>query len=187
MNKGIICFETGEFEAWNTKDMFHALPLLQFLKEAWDVEFIYRQIVTEQELAYYINKIGEQHFKNKYGIVYFSFHGRPESICLKGSKEDITLEKLAEMATANDSFEGRDVHFSSCETFDCDEDAIRRFKRETKARSVSGYTKEVDSVSAYINELAYFDQLIRFATPATVRRHMADYTNQLAKLGFRMV
>lgn len=187
MNKGIICFETGEFRKWGTKEEFYALPLLQFIEKAIDgVEFQYRQIVTEQELAYYINKIGEQRFKNKYGIVYFSFHGSPESIYLKGSG-DITLERLVEMASSNDSFEGWDVHFGTCETFNCDEDAIRWFKKETKARTVSGYTQEVDSVSAYINELAYFDQLFRFSTPATVRKHMAEYGKQLDKLGFRIV
>ena len=33
MDKGIICFETGEFEKYRTTNQFAAQPLLEFMKQ----------------------------------------------------------------------------------------------------------------------------------------------------------
>lgn len=183
MVNGIICFESGEFKSHLTKDEFYARPLLEFLEKTHTVQTIYRNIATLHELQFYFEKIGNKKFHNEYQAVYLSFHGAPQSINLKGSG-NISLEAIAEEAAATDAFTNRHVHFSSCHTLDCDERIIRDFKRTTGAKSVSGYTKVVDTVSAYINELAYFDQLIRYETGATVKKHMADYQSQLNKLGF---
>lgn len=187
MERGIICFETGEFERYRTENQFSALPLLQFLESAEQIPFIYRQIVTRQELEYYLKKIGEQHYHNKFGVVYFSFHGEPENICLRrNGKDKVSFNNLAEIAALNEAFKNRHVHFSSCETLNCNEELIKQFKRNTGAKSISGYTKGVNSTSAYINELAYFHQLCHYSTVSTLRKHMADYQTQLNKLGFEI-
>ena len=105
MERGIICFETGEFAQRRTENEFYALPLLQFLESALGIPYIYRQIATRQELEYYLNKIGEQHYHNKFGVVYFSFHGEPENICLRRNGHDnISLEDLAEMGAISEAF-----------------------------------------------------------------------------------
>ncbi len=41
MEKGIICFETGEFAKYSTENRFAALPLLEFMKQAMGIDFIY--------------------------------------------------------------------------------------------------------------------------------------------------
>lgn len=186
---GIICFETGEVQSRTTKDQFSARTLLQFLKEAKKIdEFIYRQIVTREELSYYINQIGTKSFKNKYNIVYFSFHGEPEKICLNlKSGETVSFDDIADMASHNNSLSDRHIHFSSCETMKTDESIIKRFKRDIQAKTVSGYTKCVDSTDAYINELAYFNQILSYSSISTIKKHMADYQNQIAKLGFTIL
>lgn len=188
MEKGIICFETGEFAKNSTDSQFYALPLLEFMKQAMGINFIYRQIVTRQELEYYLRKIGETRFQNKFDVIYFSFHGQPENICLtRNAKGLISFEDLAEMAAPYKSFKERHIHFSSCETMNCEEEMICRFRRNVGAKSVSGYTECVDSTAAYINELAYFHQIFLYNTVATYKKHMADYQQQLNKLGFTLV
>ncbi|MDE6229155.1 MAG: hypothetical protein K2M40_05140 [Muribaculaceae bacterium] len=185
MERGIICFETGEFAQRRTENEFYALPLLQFLESALGIPYIYRQIATRQELEYYLNKIGEQHYHNKFGVVYFSFHGEPENICLRRNGHDnISLEDLAEMGAISEAFKDRHVHFSTCETLNCEDAIIKRFKRNVGAKSISGYTKCVDATAAYINELAYMHQIFQYDTITTLKKHMADYQAQLNKLGF---
>lgn len=183
--KGIICFETGQFASHRTDDEFYAKPLLDFIKDAWDVDVIYRQIATLQELEFYLKQIGKESFLKKYGIIYLSFHGSKGAINLKGTG-NVTLDYLMETVAHYNSFYDRHVHFSSCETLKIDEADIKDFKRNTGAASVSGYTKVVDSVSAYINELAYFDQIMRFKSLSTIKEHMSNYQNQLDKLGFTL-
>lgn len=186
MVKGIICFETGEFAPYLTSDAFNAQPLLQFMESAMDVKVIYRHIATLEELTFYLKKIGEQHFRNQYDVVYFSSHGSKGNIKLIGAKKPVTLDMIAEVAKEHDSFKERHVHFSSCETFSCDDELIRQFKRSTGALTVSGYEETVDATQAYINELAYFHQLQSFSTVQTIKKHMGDYQSQLDKLGFKI-
>lgn len=188
MEKGIICFETGEFAKYSTENQFVALPLLEFMKHAMGIDFIYRQIVTRQELQYYLQKIGDKRFQNKFDVIYFSFHGKPENLCLtQNGKDLISFDDLVEMGAPCNSFYGRHIHFSSCETMNCEDDVIRRFKRNIGARSVSGYTECVDSTAAFINELAYFHQIFLYNTVATYKKHMSDYQQQLNKLGFTII
>lgn len=185
MINGIICLETGEFEPRRTTDEFYALPLLQFMEKALGIHFIYRHVATIEELEYYIRKIGEQRFKNKFDVIYFSCHGSRGSIYLGG--KSINLDQLRDMAEPFKSFQSRHIHFGSCETLDEDEQIIKTFKRQVEAASVSGYTREDDSIQAYINELAYFHQLFLWKGISTVRNHMEDYQHQLDNLGFEIV
>ncbi len=188
MDKGIICFETGEFEKYRTTNQFAAQPLLEFMKQQMGIDYIYRQIVTINELKYYLKKIADKHFQNKFSVVYFSFHGAPYNLCLtQDGKNNISLDDIADMATPYDSFVNRHIHISTCETLKCDEEIVKRFKRVVRAKTVSGYTECIDSTAAFINELAYFHQIFNYASVATYKKHMADYQNQLNKLGFVIV
>lgn len=182
MKTGIICFETGQFRSYNTDNEFYAQPLLQYLEQAWHIPYIYRQIVSIEDFEYYFKKIAQTHFQDKYGIIYFSFHGDPSNIQLPTT--NVSLNEIAEIAAKYKTFNGRHIHFSSCETMKCDEDVIRRFKRVTKAETVSGYTTCVDSVQSSVNELAYFDQIFQYKTVGTIANHMQNYQEILDKLGF---
>lgn len=183
MEKGIICFETCEFAKYSTENQFVALPLLEFMKQAMGIDFIYRQIATRQELEYYLKKIGDKQFQKKFDVVYFSFHGKPENLCFSQKRKRlVSFDDLAKIAAPYESFLHRHIHFSSCETLDCDDEIICRFKRNVGAKTVSGYTECVDSTAAFINELAYFHQIFLYSTVSTYKKHMADYQQQLNKL-----
>ena len=188
MEKGLICIQTGEFAKYRTDNQFAALPLLEFMKQQMGIDYIYRQIVTRQELEYYLKKIADKHFQNKFSVVYFSFHGEPENLSLtQNGKNNISLNDIADMVAPYESFLNRHIHFSTCETLKCDEEIIKRFKKIVGAKTVSGYTECVDSTAAFINELAYFHQIFNYTSIATYKKHMADYQNQLNKLGFTII
>ncbi len=120
--------------------------------------------------------------------MYFCFHGEPENLCLsQNGKNKVSFDDLAEMAAPYESFISRHIHFGSCETLNCEEEIIRRFKRNVGAKTVSGYTECVDSTAAFINELAYFHQIFSYSTLTTIKKHMVDYQKQLSKLGFTIV
>jgi hypothetical protein len=93
---------------------------------------------------------------------------------------------LAEESAGNESLLGRHVHFSSCETLKCDEEDIMYFKRNVGAKTVSGYTKEVDATQAYINEILYFNQIFRYSTVQTIKKHMENLQSEINKLGFQI-
>lgn len=182
MKTGIICFETGQFRSYNTDNVFYAQPLLQFLEQAWHIPYIYRQIASIEDFKYYFKKISQTHFQSKYGIIYFSFHGDSANIQLPTG--NVSLNEIAEIATKYDTFNGRHIHFSSCDTLKCDKELIRSFKKETKAETVSGYTACIDCVQSSVNELAYFDQIFQYKTVGTISNHMQNYQEILDKLGF---
>lgn len=117
---------------------------MQYLEQAWHIPYIYRQIASVEDFKYYFKKISQLHFQSKYGIIYFSFHGDSANIQLPTGT--VSLDEIAEIAANYEAFKGRHIHFSSCETMKCEEDIIRRFKKETKAETVSGYTACMDSV-----------------------------------------
>lgn len=182
MKNGIICFETGQFRDYNTDNEFYAFPLLQYLEQARHIQYIYRQIASIEDFKYYFKKISQSRFQDKYGIIYFSFHGNSAGIQLPDG--DVSLNEIANIAAEFGAFEGRHIHFSSCETLKCNEDLIKRFKRKTKAETVSGYTTCVDCVKSSVNELAYFDQIFNYKTVGTVAKHMHNYQAILDELGF---
>lgn len=185
MEKRIICFDTGEIKGVQTEKEFSVLPLLQFMESAWDIKYVYRQIVTFQEMVYYFKQIGDSRFQKdcNYGVVYFNFPGFPESVLLRGSG-NIPLDSIAEEAAATNALLNKHVHWGFCKTLCCDDNTIHRFKCNTGARSVSGYTETVNSVSAYINELAYFCQIFQKGTVTTIKTRMNDFPSQLLQSGF---
>lgn len=126
---------------------------------------------------------------NDYSIFYLSFHGGTHSIFLEGEKKTekkLTLKELADMAKG--VFTDRFVHFSSCRTLLGSDKELEEFKNDTGALYLSGYTTKVDSILSAINDIAYFDQILRHQTKkALIASAMEKYYNGLSqKLGFKI-
>lgn len=58
-------------------------------------------------------------------------------------------------------FMARNVHFGSCSTLKMREEDIKKFKQLTKARMITGYTKDVDLTSSFIFEAWLMDAIKR--------------------------
>lgn len=87
--------------------------------------------------------------------MYLACHGNEAAIHLED--DDVELDDLAEIS--GNFFEGRIVHFSSCNTL-ADSDAAMRFKVKTKAKHFSGYTKTVYAMKSAIADMALFNDLM---------------------------
>ena len=167
---GIVCFET-EWLHNNGDKRFNLQTnsLLQFLKDFYDCDIIHKTILTKRDLEYYIEYFSKKKYMIKYDIIYFATHGLSGNIILEGEtceekdkikKEEAKYLHLSDLATmANGSFGKAIIHFSSCETFK-DKVAIQKFKEDTGAAVICGYTKSVDPIKSAILDIALFNYLM---------------------------
>lgn len=184
MKRGIICLES-EWVVTKKKSrlQLNSEPLLQFLKESYDIPYIYRRIATQAELEYYLRQFSKNEYA-KYEIIYFSFHGETHGIQLEGEKESLSLNDL--LSIKEGIFNNRIIHFSSCRTLLGSQKAIDNFKEESGAKSVSGYTKTVDSVLSAIHDIAFFRECQeRNQIPSIFRQLERRYEGIQKELGFR--
>lgn len=187
---GIICLETEwEHTVKSNQISLHTKPLLEFLENAWHCKTIYRRVATRSELQYYLNRFNNPEYDDL-SIIYLSFHGDTHSIILEGENKDncdISLEELSKMS--NGVFRDRFVHFSSCRTLIGSNKELEKFKNDTGALYISGYSTSVDSIQSAINDIAYFDQIFRHQKKrALIRTAMEKYYQGLDnKLGFKII
>lgn len=187
---GIICLET-EWEHTGAKNRLalHTEPLLQFICKACGCKYIYRRVATKSELVFYLSKFRTQKYSS-YSIFYLSFHGNTHTIQLEGEKGVNKAVSLNELSTlANGCFKDRHIHFSSCRTMLGSEKELLKFKEETSAKSISGYTKSVDYLLSAINDIAYFDQILRHPYRFDFAgNNMLKYYEGLGReLGFKII
>ena len=177
MKTGIICLETEwEHTIKQNRLSLHTRSLLGFLEKSWGCKVTYRRVATKGELQYYLRRFATSEY-NDY------------SIFLEGEKKTekkLTLKELADMAKG--VFTDRFVHFSSCRTLLGSDKELEEFKNDTGALYLSGYTTKVDSILSAINDIAYFDQILRHQTKkALIASAMEKYYNGLSqKLGFKI-
>lgn len=185
MVKGIICIESElQITKRRHRLTLNSEPLIRFIHEMYEIPYIYRKVATLSELVYYLKEFRKKEYKKSYDVLYFSFHGSTRAIQLEGEKKLFTLSELIEIG--EDVFEDRVIHFSSCRTMFGDEEKLKDFKIYSKARSVSGYTKSVDSALSAIHDVALMDAFInKNQLPAVFRRMSQLYGNLEEQLGFR--
>ena len=118
----IICLEAEwEYSEQNPDNRFslNTLPMLNWLKEAYDCEIIYRRFRTKSDLKYYLEYFrahakgdDEEEDFNKYDIIYFACHGEKKSLWIEGKSVPLTtLQKWAK-----GFFKDKAIHFGSCRT-----------------------------------------------------------------------
>lgn len=181
----IVCLETEwYFNKKKLLDPFTSQPVLDMLCNLYSgVKYIYRRAATRADLEYLLRELKKSAFSD-YDIFYLPFHGDDGCIILegeRGKKKRMTLSELAELADG--AFEGKIIHFSSCKTM-ASEDLIRDFKKTTKARIVSGYTKEVDAMRSTIADLTYLDCIMRHSLPYAKKAMLKNNSDICEELGF---
>ena len=159
MNR-IFCLETEWDQSMHDlKKKSTVLPLLDFLENTINIEYTFRQVATESDFNYYIDHLQQPSY-NAYDLIYLCFHGQKKCICF-ADKTDLDLMAFAEKEENFGIFEGRNVHFGSCSTLKMREEDIKIFKQLTKARMITGYTKDVDLTSSFIFETWLMDAINR--------------------------
>lgn len=149
MNK-MFCLETEwDQTIHDLKKKSTVLSLLDFLQNAQKIEYTFRQVATSSDFEYYISHLLQPSYAS-FDNVYLCFHGNPGEICFAANKNNLNLLTFAE--EHNGIFEGRNVHFGICSTLRMTNDEVLRFKYLTKARMITGYTKDVDFTPSFIFE-----------------------------------
>ena len=161
----IICLEAEwEYSEQNPNNRFslNTLPMLNWLKEAYDCEVIYRRFRTKSDLKYYLDYFrthakgdDEEDDFNKYDIIYFACHGEKKSLWIEGQK--IPLTTLVNWAKG--FFKDKVIHFGSCRTMSNKIDS-KRFKKDCHAIMVSGYQKSVNAYDSSITDIAIMNDLL---------------------------
>ena len=149
---GLFAFE-GNWES-DLSDRASITTLLQTLQEWTDMKCIRRDIGTEGELEYYINRwLDDEHAS--YQVGYFGFHGTAGNLWLDDRR--VRLNDLEEMIDGRAS--GRVIHFSSCSVMRAGPDRLDKFRKRAGARAVTGYRKDVYSIEAFAFELLLLQAL----------------------------
>ena len=157
---------------------------MKYMSEMYGVPYVYRRVATRAELKYYLTFFAGRKEYDDYKVLYLSFHGEKHAIKLEGEKQKLTLDELG--AIGGNVFRGRYVHFSSCRTLIGSQDIIAEFKRQTRAKMVSGYTKCVDSHDSAIHDIALIGELLTWKQiPALLSWMKKRYGGLEDSLGFR--
>lgn len=161
----IICLEAEwEYSEQNLKNRFslNTFPMLNWLKESYNCEVIYRRFRTKSDLKYYLDYFrthakgdDEEEDFNKYDIIYFACHGEKKSLWIEG--QNVPLTTLVKWAKG--FFKDKVIHFGSCRTMSNKIDS-KRFKRDCHAIMVSGYQKCVNAYDSSITDIAIMNDLL---------------------------
>lgn len=156
----IICLEAEwEYSKRNPNNRFslNTLPMLNWLKEAYDCEVIYRKIRTKSDLKYYLDyfRTHEEEEFEKFDIIYLVCHGEKKSLWIEG--QTIPLTTISKWAKG--FFEDKIIHFGSCRTMSNKIDS-KHFKKNCQALMVSGYQVSVDAMDSSIADIVIMNDLL---------------------------
>lgn len=182
--RNIISFE-GDWYERDLRHTFSIHPILEYLTLNGNIKVIYRNVGTANQLGHYLelidkNKAGKY---KSYGIIYFAFHGKRGKLYLN-NKETVTLEDISQ--ACGQALKGRIVHFGSCLTM-ADYDRAERFKQETGAAIVSGYTKVIDFHESSAFDMLYLGYMQRYQKHYNIPKFLTKYEGFAQQLGFSML
>jgi len=149
--KRIFCLETEwDQSVHDLKTKSAVQPLLEFVENKYNlnVQYSFRQVATKSDFQYYIEHLIEPSY-DSFDFVYLCFHGTESDIHFANNEEMSLLDFSNQYPLI---FENRNIHFGCCYTLK-NEDDILKFKKETKAQMVTGYTKSVSFMESFIFEL----------------------------------
>ncbi|QYH40000.1 hypothetical protein GYM62_14835 [Algoriphagus sp. NBT04N3] len=182
MTKKIFCLE-GEWEK-SLKPKYSVESYLNYLDEAFGIGYIYRKVNSADSLGKYLTTLKKKEYE-KYQVVYLAFHGDRSLIELDHS-DSLNLIQLAELV--GESLQGKIIHFGSCKTLLGSEAKLLEFKKSTRAKLVSGYTKRVDFFESSLLDMAYLKKIMAYKDPRDIDDFLKRNHPVLVKrLGFKVI
>jgi len=139
-NKGIFCIE-GIWEE-DLRQRSTVRPILDVLHSNMNINYIYHDCATSEELEFYIKKWILKRY-HRFPILYLAFHGNANEILL-GDKKPYSINKLS--ALLKNKCSGSIIYFGSCSTLGLRKNYLKKFMTETGALAICGYKREVDWV-----------------------------------------
>ena len=190
--KGVFCLETDQW--FGHKDRASVEPALQLLERYRKVPFQHRDVATEQEFRYFLDKYLQPGY-NTHPILYLGFHGGraedgADAFVEIGDGTQVELEQLEDWIDGR--CRGRLVHFGACGVMASNGNRLNRFVRRTKAVGVCGYREDVDWLQSAAFETLAVGRLQDSAfTKSSIQKFDRDLKEMApglyANLGFRLV
>lgn len=179
--KNIFCIEGS----WSNdlKDKLSITSALEFIKSNASINFIRKDCSTDEQFKHLL-KISLQRTYQHYGIIYFAFHGSPGILDL-GRKKRINFDSIAQVI--NGKAKDKIIHFGVCSAMDLSGWTIRKFRKDTGALAISGYTKDIDFIDSTLLDILYFRKCQEYRKIPTIHKAMKIYYGKLiSELGFKM-
>jgi hypothetical protein len=127
---------------WFDNSPLSVRGLLDIVQHAVEVPVTYYQADTIDQLRSTLDRYAWMICPGD--ILYIATHGNPGLLKFHASQERITLEELAEIMGRR--FAGTAIFLSGCDVMKIEQERIQTFLRRTGARTVMGYTTEVNWV-----------------------------------------
>jgi hypothetical protein len=178
LQPGVFCIEGP----WSPRltDRKSVKPLLELLEDVGRVGWVHRQVTVWEALEQVTEQWCQKQY-SKFPFGYFAFHGSPGMIHF--GRDRVSLEELGDLLAG--SCAGKIIHFGSCKTLQVPKKRIDDFQRQTRARAVTGFRRDVDWIESAAFELLLIDASMRFKRRDSFKNHMNGTYNGLArKLGF---
>ena len=152
--RNILALE-GEWDD-SIKDTKSVAPALQFLQQVRLIDFVHRRVPTKEAFLHYLNWGVEERFR----IFYLAGHGSPNSLQVGDEiTGQVTLDEITSALDGRLGYNNVVVHLGGCELLQASKKSLRSMKAATKARLISGYTKQVDFLDSMLLEMAWFSFL----------------------------
>lgn len=179
----IFCLE-GEWNQKDLRDKTSVSYLLNYMEESLDISSIFRKVNSKDSFYKYLALL-EKYWKgkfNSYGILYLAFHGESNCIWLDDN-EKITLEELS--TEAKDILKDRIIHFGSCSTLKIQKEELTQFFKNSGAKAVSGFSKEIPFLESSVFDIAYLSKLSEYEQTGRILNFIHSNLSGLSeKLGF---
>lgn len=178
---GLLCLE-GEWDEDPTSRV-SVEPTLRLLERAGAFEVVHRDVCTEQELWFHLERWASHKSFRSCGNLYLGFHGSPHELYVGDTA--VGLEQLSQRL--ENKCNGAVIYFASCGVLKADESALRAFCKRTGAWAMMGYTEEVNWFESAAFELINLGTIAKATSAKVAYKSIAkNYSELGTRLGFRV-
>jgi hypothetical protein len=176
----VLCLE-GDWGK-DPLDILSVEPPLRLLEMQRYMRLAHRNVNTIEELTYHISGMSYRK-KPRYEVLYLAFHGSKEGI--EVGERTVSLQALAEELRQQEP--GFVVYFAACAVLKADAAELMAFCRNSGARAVAGYARDVDWTESAAFELLMLSSLLVSSNIKPLHdRLLREHPILTSKLGFRM-
>ncbi|SET34001.1 DUF6642 family protein [Hymenobacter actinosclerus] len=177
MKVKIHCFE-GE---WDNHSELSIRPLIHVLERAYlsagkQLVYTFKLCQTIERLKDDLRASKIKFSKSVYqNCLYFAFHGSGHGLYGNSHEEYISFDDIAK--TLGKKAAGSIVLFGSCGSY-ASQKQLERFKEETDATLVVGYSSKVSWIESSIFEMIFFSELCRYEQVGSFKNRMQKLSSE---------
>jgi hypothetical protein len=183
--KCIFCLE-GLWEQDLTKKST-ILPILDLIYRNDNIEFIYRDCATQEEMEFYLSKWTQEKYAY-FPILFLAFHGEEGLIHI--GKTKYPVDRLSDILAGKCT--NAIIFFASCMTLKIDRRRLKKILVNTGALAICGYRSDVDWMKSAAFEILALTEMQQNSltvqgVDAIRRRILQEYPKMVKEFEFIML